>query len=122
MPLPLTSLAADGPRLSPIVAGAWRMADWGWNAQQRLRWIEQCVELGVTSFDHADIYGNYSVEALFGEALALAPTSLRERLQIVSKCGIKLVAPARHPRRSPQPYCPSLIRQAAICPAATSSN
>ncbi len=99
MPLPLTSLAADGPRLSPIVAGAWRMADWGWNAQQRLRWIEQCAELGVTSFDHADIYGNYGVEALFGEALALAPTSLRERLQIVSKCGIKLVAPARPEHR-----------------------
>mgnify|MGYP000122525708 CR=1 FL=1 len=99
MPLPLTSLAADGPRLSPIVAGAWRMADWGWNPQQRLRWIEQCVELGVTSFDHADIYGGYSVEALFGEALALAPSSLRERLQIVSKCGIKLVATARPQHR-----------------------
>ena len=95
MPLSLTSLAADGPRLSPIVAGAWRMADWGWNAQERLRWIEQCVELGVTSFDHADIYGGYSVEALFGEALALAAPSLRQRLQIVGKCGIKLVTPAR---------------------------
>lgn len=95
MPLPLTPLAADGPRLSPIVAGAWRMAEWGWNAQERLRWIEQCVELGVTSFDHADIYGGYAVESLFGEALAQAPASLRQRLQLVSKCGIKLVAPAR---------------------------
>lgn len=90
----LTELAPGGPRLSPIVAGAWRMADWHWDAQQRLRWIEQCVELGVTSFDHADIYGGYAVEGLFGEALALAP-ALRERLQLVSKCGIKLVAPAR---------------------------
>ncbi len=99
MPLSLTTLAADGPRLSPIVAGAWRMADWGWGAQERLRWIEQCAELGVTSFDHADIYGGYSVEALFGEALALASPSLRQRLQIVSKCGIKLVAPARPSHR-----------------------
>lgn len=98
MPLPLTSLAADGPRLSPIVAGAWRMADWQWSAQQRLRWIEQCVELGVTSFDHADIYGDYQVEALFGEALALAP-GLRERLQLVGKCGIKLVSEARPAHR-----------------------
>lgn len=99
MPLSLTTLAADGPRLSPIVAGAWRMADWGWNAQQRLRWIEQCVELGVTSFDHADIYGGYAVESLFGEALALAPSSLRQQLQIVGKCGIKLVSPARPEHR-----------------------
>lgn len=95
MPLTLTSLAADGPRLSPIVAGAWRMAEWGWSVQERLRWIEQCVELGVTSFDHADIYGGYAVESLFGEALLQAPASLRARLQVVGKCGIKLVDPAR---------------------------
>ncbi len=94
MPLSLTSLAADGPRLSPIVAGAWRMADWQWSAQERLRWIEQCVELGVSSFDHADIYGGYQVEALFGDALALVP-SLRDRIQLVGKCGIKLVSDAR---------------------------
>jgi predicted oxidoreductase len=98
MLLPLTSLAADGPRLSPIVAGAWRMADWQWSAQERLRWIEQCVELGVSSFDHADIYGGYQVEALFGEALALAP-GLRDRIQLVGKCGIKLVSDARPAHR-----------------------
>lgn len=80
--------------LSPIVAGAWRMASWEWTAQERLRWIEGCVALGVTSFDHADIYGGYSVEALFGEALALAP-GLRAQLQLVTKCGIQLVSEAR---------------------------
>lgn len=80
--------------LSPIVAGAWRMASWNWTAQERLRWIEQCVDLGVTSFDHADIYGAYTVEGLFGEALALSP-GLRARLQLVTKCGIQLRVPAR---------------------------
>jgi predicted oxidoreductase len=90
-PVPLSD---GGPALSPIVAGAWRMADWGWSTAERLRWIEQCVELGVTSFDHADLYGDHAVQGLFGEALALAP-GLRERLQLVSKCGIKLVSPAR---------------------------
>ena len=80
--------------LSPIVAGAWRLAEWGWTPQQRLAWIEGNLDLGVTSFDHADIYGGYSVEALFGEALALRP-ALRSRMQLVSKCGIQLVAPAR---------------------------
>lgn len=80
--------------LSPIVAGVWRMASWHWTPQERLRWIEQCLDLGVTSFDHADIYGGYTVEALFGEALALAP-HLRARLQLVSKCGIQLRVPVR---------------------------
>jgi len=87
-------LCPGGPRLSAIVAGTWRMAEWGWDAQTRLRWIEQCLELGVSSFDHADLYGGYSVEGLFGEALALAP-HLRERMQLVSKCGIQLRCDAR---------------------------
>ncbi|RZT98078.1 aldo/keto reductase [Rivibacter subsaxonicus] len=83
------------PQLSPVVAGTWRMHEWGWSPAERLAWIEQCVELGVTSFDHADIYGGYSVETLFGEALRLATPALRQRLQIVTKCGIRLVSPAR---------------------------
>ena len=85
---------AGGLQLSRIVAGMWRMTEWDMAPQQRLAFIEQCLELGVTSFDHADIYGGYGVEALFGEALALKP-ALRERMQIVSKCGIKLLSPAR---------------------------
>ncbi|MED5619467.1 aldo/keto reductase [Ideonella sp. BN130291] len=90
----MVELSAGGARVSPVVAGAWRMDSWGWSPAERLRWIQQCVDLGVTSFDHADIYGGYTVEALFGEALALQP-ALRERIQLVSKCGIKLVSPAR---------------------------
>jgi predicted oxidoreductase len=50
--------------------------------------------MGVTSFDHADIYGNYGVEGLFGEALRAQP-SLRGRIQLVSKCGIKLLSNKR---------------------------
>lgn len=80
--------------LSPVVAGVWRMASWNWTPQERLRWIEQCLELGVTSFDHADLYGGYTVEALFGEALALAP-GLRQQMQLVTKCGIQLRVPTR---------------------------
>jgi predicted oxidoreductase len=94
----MSPVNAPNLALSPIVAGAWRMADWGWNAEQRVRWIEQCMELGVTSFDHADIYGGYRVEALFGEALALKPM-LRQHMQLVGKCGIKLVGEARPEHR-----------------------
>lgn len=84
--------------LSPIVAGAWRMADWGFSATERVRWIEECLALGITSFDHADIYGDYAVEALFGEALAAVP-GLRGRMQIVTKCGIKLISRERPDHR-----------------------
>ncbi len=70
------------------------MGEWGMTPQQRLHWIEQCLDHGITSFDHADIYGGYTVEALFGEALALRP-GVRGRMQLVTKCGIRLVSPER---------------------------
>jgi predicted oxidoreductase len=82
------------PLLSPIVAGVWRLPEWGLDAASLARWIEQAVDLGITTFDHADIYGGYSVEAAFGEALDSAP-GLRDRLRLVTKCGIKLVSPTR---------------------------
>jgi predicted oxidoreductase len=81
-------------QLSPVVAGLWRLAEWRLDMPALVRWIEQALELGITTFDHADIYGGYGVEAAFGQALAAAP-GLRNRLQIVTKCGIKLVSPAR---------------------------
>ena len=78
-------------RLSDVVAGAWRMADWGMNPEQGLAWIESCLSLGITSFDHADIYGDHQVQLLFGRALRLNP-ALRDQLQLVSKCSISLVS------------------------------
>lgn len=84
--------------LSEIVAGCWRLAEWRLDVPARLRWIEAALDLGITSFDHADLYGGYGVEALFGEALAASP-GLRQRLQIVTKCGIRMVHPARPAHR-----------------------
>ncbi|WP_243042361.1 aldo/keto reductase [Dyella sedimenti] len=85
--------------LSPIVAGLWRIAEWKLDVAARVRWIEQALALGITSFDHADIYGDYQAEALFGEALKAAP-SLRARMQLVSKCGIRLRSAQRPYRLS----------------------
>ncbi|MES2149753.1 MAG: aldo/keto reductase [Pseudomonadota bacterium] len=91
---PLVPTRAGGLVLSRVVAGMWRMGEWNMMPEQRLAFIEQCIALGVTSFDHADIYGDYGVEGLFGQALRLKP-ALREQIQLISKCGIKLVSPQR---------------------------
>jgi predicted oxidoreductase len=96
--VPALTTAPGGPTLSRLVAGAWRMDAWGMDVAARVRWIEGCLALGITTFDHADIYGHYGVEALFGEALAAAP-GLRERIQVVTKCGIRMVSPARPAHR-----------------------
>lgn len=80
--------------LPDVVAGLWRLHEWNLDVPARVRWIEQALELGIDTFDHADLYGGYTVEALFGEALAAAP-GLRARLKVVTKCGIRLGSPAR---------------------------
>lgn len=99
---PRIATCTQGPELSRIVAGMWRMSEWGMPVEQRVAFIEKCLELGVTSFDHADIYGGYGVESLFGDALRLQP-SLRDRIEIITKCGIRLVSPAR-PQNTIQHY------------------
>jgi predicted oxidoreductase len=91
---PRITLRDGGPELSRIVAGMWRMNEWGLSVEERVAFIEQCIELGVTTFDHADIYGDYGVEGVFGEALREQPL-LRDRIELVSKCGIKLVSTKR---------------------------
>ncbi len=77
--------------VSRIVHGHWRLADWHLNNQEIIKLIEQSIELGITTFDHADIYGNYSCEKLFGDAIALKP-ALRKEIQLITKCGIKLTS------------------------------
>ena len=78
-------------KFSRIIAGFWRLQEWNMHSQQLLSFINQCIDLRITSFDHADIYGGYECEALFGEALKLE-SSIRKKMQLVTKCGIKLVS------------------------------
>ncbi|WP_394248092.1 aldo/keto reductase family oxidoreductase [Vibrio profundi] len=63
------------------------MAEWGMTTQQQLSFLKQHIELGVTTVDHAPVYGGNACERMFGEALALDPT-VRDQIKIVSKCGI----------------------------------
>jgi len=72
---------------SRVALGFWRLLDWNMTDDELIRFIEECLDLGITTYDHADIYGNYKVEAKFGDALIKKP-SLREKMQIITKCGI----------------------------------
>lgn len=66
-----------------------RLGSWGANLNTAAwqAFVEACIDMGMTTFDHADIYGDYTTERDFGEVLKQAP-QLRERLQIITKCGI----------------------------------
>ncbi|EHR70843.1 putative oxidoreductase [Burkholderiales bacterium JOSHI_001] len=74
--------------LPGVLAGAWRLLEWQFSAEQTLRWVEERLDLGVNAFDLADVHGDARVEALFGRALALRP-GLRQRLQIVCTAGLR---------------------------------
>ncbi|MDC6119335.1 aldo/keto reductase [Serratia rubidaea] len=89
-------IAPQGPEFSRMVCGYWRLMEWGMSPQQLLGFIEQHLELGITTVDHADIYGGYACEQAFGDALRLRP-ALRQRLELVSKCGIATTAKPGNP-------------------------
>lgn len=84
-----TRLTKDGPEVSRIALGMMRLPEWDYSPARLLELVEESISLGVTTFDHADIYGSYSCERSFGEAIALSP-SIRDKIQIVTKCGIVL--------------------------------
>lgn len=82
---------SEGLELSRIVYGMWRLGDDRDTSPARVQAkIEACLEQGITTIDQADIYGGYTAEGLLGACLKAAP-ALRDRLEIVTKCGI--VAP-----------------------------
>lgn len=80
--------------ISRIVHGMWRLTEWNFSNEDTVRFVEQCLEKGIDTFDHADIYGDYTCETLFGNSLGAHP-SLNQKLKIVTKCGIKLVSKNR---------------------------
>lgn len=89
MRVPQVVIADNGPQFSRLALGMWRLTDWDMTDRELLHWIHTNLDLGLTTFDHADIYGQGACQALFGRALALEP-SLRQRMQLVTKCGIML--------------------------------
>ena len=85
---------SENVSISPIVQGLWRLTDWNWTIAETVGFIEQCIALGVTTFDAAEIYGNYLGEERIGEVLRAAP-HLRDQMEIVTKTGINMFSDQR---------------------------
>ncbi len=81
---------------SNIIAGCMNLGKWGvgMSTQEYLSHIKCCLDNEITTFDHADIYGHYTTEAEFGDALKY-DKSIRPKIQLITKCGICLVTPNR---------------------------
>jgi predicted oxidoreductase len=78
--------------LSRIIQGFWRLHSWNWTPEELYEFMSQAIELGVTTFDTAEIYGNYTAESQLGEVLKRHP-ELRSKIQIITKTGINKTHP-----------------------------
>jgi len=84
-------LHPEGPAFSRLIAGAWRWHTVSSDVLDRL--IRTSLDNGITTFDHADIYGDHGNEKIFGDVLKQQP-ALRGNMQLITKCGIKF--PSAH--------------------------
>lgn len=75
---------------SSLIIGTMRFGKWGsnFNTAAYEKFIEECLALELTDFDHADIYGGHTTESEFGLALKNRP-DLKEKVEITTKCGIQ---------------------------------
>lgn len=81
---------------SKIIIGCMTWGKWGKQLSQKKQTelIHFCVEQGFTTFDHADIYGDYTTEGEFGSAFAKSRIP-RSKISLTSKCGIQLIGESR---------------------------
>ena len=79
---------SDRLELSQVVMGCMRIADAGITEQELLTLVETCLDMGVTSIDHAPVYGGYTCEKIFGDAVLRKRPELREKMQLITKAGI----------------------------------
>ncbi|MGL6248417.1 MAG: aldo/keto reductase, partial [Culicoidibacterales bacterium] len=77
---------------SRVIHGEMRALEWGMSVDDYQAFIEQLLTRGITTIDHADIYGGFEGEAFLGKVFKQAP-HLREQLEIVTKCGIQYPNP-----------------------------
>lgn len=83
-------------KYSRIIAGCMSWGYWGkeLSTEEMIAQIHTTLEAGITTFDHADIYGDYTTEERFGKAFSKSGVE-RESIQLISKCGIQYVGKTR---------------------------
>ncbi|WP_299891485.1 aldo/keto reductase family oxidoreductase [uncultured Lacinutrix sp.] len=83
-------------KYSKIIAGTMTWGIWGnkLSKTEMIKRMHHCIDNNITTFDHADIYGDYSTENDFGKALVESKID-RSSIELISKCGIQYLGEAR---------------------------
>ncbi|MCF0061925.1 aldo/keto reductase [Dyadobacter chenwenxiniae] len=83
------SLSDSGPKVSEAIYGFWRWTDEGAQTTSQIeKTVNLCLELGINTFDHADVYGDTAIEEHFGKVVQ-NKSFKREDIVLFSKCGIR---------------------------------
>lgn len=72
--------------------GSWAK---NFSSSEMIEMMKHCIEKGITTFDHADIYGGYTTESDFGNAFSNSGIA-RQDIQLISKCGIQYLSENRN--------------------------
>jgi len=98
-------------KFSRIISGTMTWGQWGKQLSEKemTGLIETTYELGINTFDHADIYGGYTTEATFGAAFAQSAVA-REQVAFITKCGIQYPSDARSLKVKHYDYTPEHLR------------
>ena len=89
-----TYLSDAGPKVSPAIYGFYRWNEQDISLSKMEGIIDLCLELGINTFDHADIYGGYQCEEMFGEIIR-GKRIKREDIVLFTKCGLVVPHPSR---------------------------
>ncbi len=81
-------LSDSGPKVSEAIYGFWRWENLENTPAKMEQIINLCLELGINTFDHADIYGDSTIEEHFGKIIG-NKSFKREDIVLFSKCGIR---------------------------------
>lgn len=108
-----TYLSDAGPKVSNAIYGFWRWKDMSVSGEDALeRTVNLCLELGINTFDHADVYGGYQCEELFGKVMSRRSFK-REDVVLFTKCGLNLPHPNRPEYRVR--HCNSSAKHITAC-------
>jgi len=89
-----TYLSDAGPKVSPAIYGFYRWNEQDISLSKMEGIIDLCLELGINTFDHADIYGGYQCEEVFGEIIKNKRIK-REDIVLFTKCGLVVPHPSQ---------------------------
>ena len=83
-------------KYSKVIAGTMTWGQWGKQLDKKafIQLMHHCIENQITTFDHADIYGDYTTEAEFGNAFAESNID-HDNIQLITKCGIQYIGQTR---------------------------